>query len=93
MSLVYSSVRCWANPGVFPGVKPCPLLLGAISHLVEPSSTPVRVSRGEGFCAEPAQACPALLCGARVGGTRMFKTPSGDEFRHQLVDFLESFTE
>ena len=28
-----------------------------------------------------------------VHGTRMFKTPSGDEFRDLLVDFLESFAE
>ena len=28
-----------------------------------------------------------------VHGTRMFKTPSGDEFRQLLVDFLESFAE
>lgn len=28
-----------------------------------------------------------------VHGTRMFETPSGEEFRDLLVDFLESFTE
>jgi hypothetical protein len=34
-----------------------------------------------------------VLSGTFQMGTRMFQTPSGDEFRQLLVDFLESFAE